>query len=107
MVYCRVYTYYTKIQNLYRKTGERGVFAWFVEINRGVEIKGEEIRMFQFMEGISYPKALFGVNVGLAFIDGVLAILAFLQVASILFFYLIDFFYFYILFFYCLSFGFS
>lgn len=60
-----------------------------MEIREGVEIKGEEIKMFQFMEGIGYPKALFGVNLGLAFIDGVLAVLAFLQVASILFYHLI------------------
>lgn len=35
------------------------------------------------MDGIGYPKALSGVNVGLACIDGVLAIIAFLQLLRI------------------------
>uniref|UniRef100_A0A3Q7F258 THH1/TOM1/TOM3 domain-containing protein n=1 Tax=Solanum lycopersicum TaxID=4081 RepID=A0A3Q7F258_SOLLC len=57
-----------------RKRGIKGVFE--------VKKKSEK-NMIEWREGTCYPKALMGVNVGLASVDAVIAVLAFAQVNMI------------------------
>ncbi|XP_075106255.1 tobamovirus multiplication protein 1 isoform X3 [Nicotiana tabacum] len=69
--------------SLYKRKGERGAERVLAVVDGFVKKRSEEKNMFELREGSCYPKALTGVNVALASVDAVIALLAFAQLMRI------------------------